>query len=69
MTNQETRQILKTCLSELRKIQDDPNHLNVDQAQDLFTAIDSLETLSLDFQLITGADIAVADQLIDACKK
>ena len=64
MTNQETREILKTCLSELRKIQKDPNHLNVDQAQDLCRAIESLESLSLDFQLITGADIATIDQLL-----
>ncbi len=33
MTDQETRQILKTCLSELRKIQKDPNHLNVGLAE------------------------------------
>ncbi len=64
MTDQETRQILKTSLRELRKIQDDPNHLNVDQAQDLFTAIESLETLNHDFEIITPADIATIDQLL-----
>ncbi|MEA5511785.1 hypothetical protein VB715_18595 [Crocosphaera sp. UHCC 0190] len=68
MTNNETRQILKIALSELRKIQEDPNHLNVDQAQDLFRAIESLESLNNDFQLITGADIAVVDQLLN-CRK
>ena len=64
MTDQETRQILKTCLSELRKIQKDPDHLNVDQAQDLFRAIESLESLNQDFEMITPADIATIDQLL-----
>lgn len=64
MTNQETFRILKTCLSELRKIQKDPDHLNVDQAQDLFRAIESLESLNHDFEMITPADIATIDQLL-----
>lgn len=68
MTDQETRQILKTSLRELRKIQDDPNHLNVDQAQDLFTAIERLESLLVDFETINDHDIAVVDQLLN-CRK
>lgn len=64
MTNQETREILKTCLRELRKIQKDPNHLDVDQAQDLFRAIESLENLNQDFEIITPADIATIDLLL-----
>lgn len=64
MTNQETRQILKTSLSELTPIQDDSNHLNVDQAQDLFRAIESIESLLKDLEPITQADIAVIDQLL-----
>ncbi len=58
MTDNETRQILKTCLSELRKIQDDPNHLNVHQAQDLFRAIESLESLLIDFQPISDYSVS-----------
>ncbi len=68
MTDQETRQILKTSLRELRKIQEDPNHLNVDQAQDLFRAIESLESLLVDFETINDHDIAVVDQLLN-CRK
>ncbi|MGK7881124.1 MAG: hypothetical protein AB4060_13620 [Crocosphaera sp.] len=68
MTNEKTRQILKTSLRELRKIQDDPNHLNVDQAQDLFTAIERLESLVVDFETINDHDIAVVDQLLN-CRK
>lgn len=68
MTNQETRQILKTCISELTKIQDDANHLNVDQAQSLFTAIDNLESVLVDFETINDHDIAVVDQLLN-CRK
>ncbi len=68
MTDQETRQILKTSLRELRKIQEDPNHLNVDQAQDLFTAIERLESLERDFETINTHDIAVVDQLLN-CRK
>ncbi|MGK7955122.1 MAG: hypothetical protein AB4063_07650 [Crocosphaera sp.] len=64
MTNQETRRILKTCLGELGKIQEDPNHLNVNQAQDLFSAIESLENLNQDFEIIRPADIATIDQLL-----
>jgi hypothetical protein len=69
MTNNQTKGILKTCLSELRKIQDDPNHLNVDQAQDLFGAIESLESLLRDFDPISNHDIAMADLIINACKQ
>ena len=68
MTNEETREILKTCVRELTKIQDDPNHLNVDQAQNLFTDIDSLQSLLLDFETISDYDIAVVDQLLN-CRK
>ncbi|MDJ0581689.1 hypothetical protein [Crocosphaera sp.] len=68
MTDQETRQILKTSLRELRKIQEDSNHLNVDQAQDLFTAIERLESLERDFEIINDHDIAVVDQLLN-CRK
>ncbi|MGK7883059.1 MAG: hypothetical protein AB4057_00335 [Crocosphaera sp.] len=68
MTDQETRQILKTSLRELRKIQDDPNHLNVDQVQDLFTAIQKLESLLVNFETINDYDIAVVDQLLN-CRK
>ena len=68
MTDQETRQILKTSLRELTKIQEDPNHLNVDQAQDLFRAIESLESLERDFETINDHDIAVVDQLLN-CRK
>lgn len=68
MTDQETRQILKTSVRELRKIQEDPNHLNVDQAQDLFTAIERLESLLVDFETINDHDIAVVDQLLN-CRK
>ncbi len=68
MTDQETRQILKTSLGELRKIQDDCNHFNVDQAQDLFRAIESLESLERDLETINDHDIAVVDQLLN-CRK
>jgi hypothetical protein len=68
MTNKETKGILRTCLSELTKIQDDSNHLNVDQAQELFKAIDSLESLLIDFDPINQHDIAMAQTIINACK-
>lgn len=42
MSNQQTKEILEACLSQLTQIQEDSNHLTVDQAWDLFRAIESL---------------------------
>ena len=66
MTNKETKEILEACQVNLMKIQDDSNHLTVGQAWDLFTAIESLESLLKDFQTPHSADMATADLIIAA---
>ncbi len=77
MTNQETRNLLKACRENLMKIKDESEDLNIDQAWDLFKAIEGIESLLNDFQLITHTETAVVgaaaraerDQLLNACKQ